>query len=90
MDMFLRPALYHAQHPIYHYSLKQKKRSWTWKREYCFVGHCCESSDIITPNSEWGIWLRWFDTQIERWDLLVIWWCWAYCESMKCSWYNGF
>lgn len=90
LDMFLRPALYHAQHPLYHYSLKQKKRSTKGNHTYCFVGHCCESSDLLTPTPDGKIWTRCFNQPIERGDLIVIWWCGAYCESMRCLWYNGF
>jgi diaminopimelate decarboxylase len=90
MDMLLRPALYNAQHPIYHYSRRQQQRSTQGSHTYSFVGHCCESSDLLTPTSDGEVGKRWFDQPIDRGDLIIIWWCGAYCESMRCAWYNGF
>lgn len=49
MDMIIRPAMYGAQHPIYHYSQLSQQRSAQGVQEYVFVGHCCESSDLLTP-----------------------------------------
>jgi diaminopimelate decarboxylase len=90
MDMILRPALYQAQHPIYHYSLQQQQWSTFWEHHYVIVGHCCESTDLLSPDSSGNISTRGFNQRIERWDIIVIGWCGAYCESMRCIGYNGF
>ncbi len=92
MDMILRPTMYAAQHPIYHYSYTTKQRSSDWDHRYVFVWHCCESSDLLTPDPSDAekISTRWFNQQVAIWDMIVIGWAWAYCESMRCRWYNGY
>ena len=59
--------------------------------EYVVVGHCCESSDILTP--------KLYDAEILEprklkkafiWDTLVIDWVWAYNSGMAIKNYNSF
>ena len=43
MNDFMRPALYGAQHPI------EVLNNATERQDYVVVGHCCESTDLLTP-----------------------------------------
>jgi len=47
MTELLRPALYGAQHPLS--VVAHGHRAETEELEYIVAGHCCESSDILTP-----------------------------------------
>lgn len=60
-------------------------------REHLVVGHCCESSDIFTPDitCEDGVGTRML-LACTIGDYVVIEWCCAYCESMSAKGYNGF
>jgi diaminopimelate decarboxylase len=47
MTELLRPALYGAQHPLS--VVAHGHKAATEEIEYVVAGHCCESSDILTP-----------------------------------------
>jgi diaminopimelate decarboxylase len=66
MDMILRPALYNAQHPIYHYSKRLQQFSKEGNYHYVIVGHCCESTDLLTPDHQGNVSTRGFSQPIER------------------------
>lgn len=83
----LRPAMYGAQHPMT--VIPTTATSETGR--YVVVGHCCETSDILTPAAGDP------ETVAEReltrasiGDLLVIGGAGAYCSSMSAANYNSF
>lgn len=86
MDNIIRPTMYGSKHPITNITSDQWDMS-----DYVVVGHCCESGDLLTtqynnPSSTSTIKLSTTDI----WDLILIWWAWAYCDSMSCRWYNWY
>lgn len=62
-----------------------------WLYEYVFIGHCCESSDLLTPSKDNpnALYPRTFDMPLSIGDRVIIWGCGAYCQSMSMKWYNG-
>ena len=88
MTELLRPAMYGAQHPIEVVPVTDENRD---SNDYILVGHCCESSDMLTPqpgdperlqprsmlNGKTG-------------DAVVIGGVGAYCSSMSAKNYNSF
>ena len=88
MTEILRPSMYGAQHPIRIVPAMMGERT---HREYVTVGHCCESSDVLTPapgNPE-ALHPRLLpETRIG--DLIVLGGAGAYCSSMAAKNYNSF
>lgn len=88
MTEMLRPSMYGAQHPI---EIVQASTAGRDHLEYVVVGHCCESSDVLTPapgNAE-GLQPRLLpETRIG--DLVVVGGAGAYCSSMAAKNYNSF
>ena len=88
MTEILRPSMYGAQHPIEVVPLTMGERT---RLEYVVVGHCCESSDVLTPapgNPE-ALQPRLLPaTRIG--DLVVLGGAGAYCSSMAAKNYNSF
>lgn len=85
MNDILRPTLYGAQHPI------EIINDHTETADYVIVGHCCESWDILTP-APWDpeeITTRTL-SKATIGDIIVIWWCGAYCASMSAVGYNSY
>jgi diaminopimelate decarboxylase len=88
MTEMLRPSMYGAQHSIEVIPADTEGRNHL---EYVVVGHCCESSDVITPapgNPE-GLQLRLLP-ETRTGDLVVIGGAGAYCSSMAAKNYNSF
>lgn len=87
MTEILRPALYGAQHPLI-----ILPRTDTGKMHpYVAVGHCCESGDLLTPDSGQADELA-PRTMAEAaiGDLCAIEGVGAYCASMPAKNYNSF
>lgn len=97
IDMIVRPTMYGSQHPISVLSLKIQGGTSNivpneeWLYEYVFIGHCCESSDLLTPSMDNPsvLYPRTFDNPLSIGDRVMIWGCGAYCQSMSMKWYNG-
>jgi diaminopimelate decarboxylase len=88
MTEILRPSMYGMQHPIEVVPAEAEERS---RMEYVVVGHCCESSDVLTPapgNPE-GLQTR-FLTEARVGDAVVIGGAGAYCSGMAAKNYNSF
>lgn len=85
MNDFLRPAMYGAQHNIQ--VLNESKE----QADYIVVGHCCETSDILTPapHDPEGLQPRTLN-KASIGDLLVISDVGAYCSAMSTKGYNAF
>jgi diaminopimelate decarboxylase len=88
MTEVLRPSMYGAQHPLEVVPTVRERRSQV---KYVVVGHCCESSDVLTPapgNPE-ALQPRLLpETRIG--DLVVLGGAGAYCASMAAKNYNSF
>ena len=88
MTEILRPSMYGAQHSIevVHDAAEERGQA-----KYIVVGHCCESSDVLTPapgNPE-GMQSHLLpETRIG--DLIVLGGTGAYCSSMSAKNYNSF
>jgi len=85
MNDMPRVAMYWVQEPLFIINDTSEYE------EYVVVGHCCESSDILTP--------KLYDAEILEprklkkafiWDTLVIDWVWAYNSGMAIKNYNSF
>jgi diaminopimelate decarboxylase len=89
MDAILRPAMYGAQHHIV--PILDSTVESNTMQEYVIVWHCCESSDIFTPdfNNEDQVGTRTLPT-CKIGDIILIEWAGAYCESMCAAGYNGY
>jgi diaminopimelate decarboxylase len=88
MTEILRPSMYGAQHPIEVVPATTGERT---RLEYVVVGHCCESSDVLTPapgNPEALQPRSLPETRIG--DLIVLGGAGAYCSSMAAKNYNSF
>ncbi len=91
MTEIMRPALYNARHPLIVVSQDKQNDLNMDTEDVIVVGHCCESSDILSPinpeneNLE-NICLK----KAEINDLLVIDAAGSYCSSMTCANYNSF
>jgi diaminopimelate decarboxylase len=85
MNDFLRPAMYGAQHGIRILNDAEEQA------EYVVVGHCCETSDILTPapHDPEGILPRKLN-KASIGDLLLIADAGAYCASMSTKGYNAY
>jgi diaminopimelate decarboxylase len=85
MNDMPRVAMYWVQEPLYIMNNSQEYE------DYAVVGHCCESSDLITS--------RLYDAEVIEprklkkasiWDILVIDGVWAYNSGMAIKNYNSF
>lgn len=89
MTELLRPSLYAAQHPI-----KVIPADTTGLREntpVVFVGHCCESGDLVSPTPDNAEALGPRDVaQPVLGDLCLIGGCGAYASAMSSKNYNSF
>lgn len=89
MTEVLRPSHYGAQQPMT--LVKADGTLAQADTEYVVAGHCCESGDILTPQSgdPEGLEARAFP-QAEIGDALVIGGAGAYCAGMASKNYNSF
>ena len=88
MTEVLRPSMYGAQHPIVVVPAQEGDRG---QGEYLVAGHCCESGDILTPESDnpEGLTTRTLcEPQIG--DAVFIGGSGAYCAGMAAKNYNSF
>ncbi len=88
MTDILRPPLYGAQHPITLFPATPRDNN---SIPYLVAGHCCESSDLLSPepgNPE-GLKPRALP-RAEIGDILVIGGAGAYCSAMATKNYNSF
>ncbi len=80
MTEVIRPAMYGSRHP---FELHSKNPSE--KEEFVhIVGHCCESSDVLTADETIAL------PHTEIGDLLVMGGTGAYCAGMNTTHYNSF
>jgi len=85
MNDILRPGMYGAQHPIVVVGGKEEGKS------FVYVGHNCESGDILTPKpSDPEAILPRRTATPEIGSLIVIEGTGAYCSSMNAEGYNSF
>jgi diaminopimelate decarboxylase len=85
MNDFIRPSIFGSQHVI------RVLNAASEQAEYIVVGHCCESSDILTPAPGDPETIR--PRQLNKakiGDLLVIEDTGAYCAGWSTKGYNGF
>jgi diaminopimelate decarboxylase len=89
MSEILRPCMYGAQHPIS--LIRQDQRTPAEETEFVIVGHCCESGDILTPESQdpEKLSTRRLPTP-KIGDIISIGAAGAYCSSMTAKNYNSF
>ena len=89
MTELLRPALYGAQHPLS--VVAHGREPSTQEIDYIVAGHCCESSDILTPApaDPEGLAPRRM-TKAEIGDTLVIEGAGAYASGLQGKNYNSF
>jgi diaminopimelate decarboxylase len=90
MNDILRPAMYGAQHPLI--IVKSKSDDETKETtDYVVVGHCCESSDVVTisPDGAHNLAPRKLQKTAIG-DYIVIEGAGAYCQSMSAVGYNGY
>lgn len=89
MNDILRFSMYGAQHSMK--ILPAKDRETNTVHEYMVVGHCCESSDIMTPEKgdPESISPRSL-SEAQIGDFLIINSCGAYCATMRAIDYNSF
>ena len=88
MTEVLRPSMYGAQHPIVVVPAQEGARG---QGEYLFAGHCCDSCDNLTPESDYpeGLTTRTLcEPQID--DAVFIGGSGAYCAGMAAKNYNSF
>ncbi|MEA3249040.1 MAG: diaminopimelate decarboxylase [Patescibacteria group bacterium] len=88
MTEIMRPAFYGALHPIW---ICPPQMIGHGRARYTVVGHCCESSDLITTRKRAG------SVPVTRelplasvGDLMLIGGVGAYCDSMSAKNYNSF
>jgi diaminopimelate decarboxylase len=87
MTEILRPALYASQHPI----ILLPRLDTGACLPYVAVGHCCESSDLLTPAPDHPDVLRPRELpEAQPGDLCVIEGAGAYCSAMSAKNYNSF
>lgn len=88
MNDLIRPGMYGGIHEIR--TLRSRGHSGE-KKNYLVVGHCCESSDILTPMPSDPDGLKPIELpNVEIGDLVVIEGAGAYCASMAAKNYNSF
>lgn len=86
MTEILRPCLYGSQHDIYNLSSQSVST-----KDYILVGHCCESTDLLTPFP--GVPDHLFPRSLPEssiGDLILIEGTGAYCSSMSSKNYNSY
>ncbi len=87
MDVNTRPSLYAAKHPLVVIPSHTDKQNSIG--DFVYVGHCCESGDLITQEEGGGPQLR--TTAVpEIGDLVVMEGAGAYCSSMSLKNYNSY
>ncbi|PJZ68446.1 diaminopimelate decarboxylase [Leptospira perolatii] len=87
MDVNTRPALYAAKHPLV--VVSKEENATRAKGEVVYVGHCCESGDIMTQEEGGGP--RTVVTEIPNIDdFVVMEGAGAYCSSMSLKNYNSY
>lgn len=88
MTETLRPSMYGAQHPVVVVPREPETRGTA---EYLVAGHCCESGDILTPESgnPEGLGPRTL-TECRPGDAVVIEGAGAYCAGQCAKNYNSF
>jgi len=89
MTEIVRTAMYGSQHPLV--VVPKNKAATTDHRSYVVIGHCCESSDLLTssPDNPEKIEPRLLrSAEIE--DYMVTEMAGAYCASMSTKGYNSF
>ena len=89
MNDILRTPMYGAQHPLV--VVSKQPSSDLPIQKFVVIGHCCESSDILTtkPGDPESIEPRpLFQAEID--DYMVIEMAGAYCASMRARGYNSF
>ncbi|TGK34562.1 diaminopimelate decarboxylase [Leptospira gomenensis] len=87
MDVNTRPSLYAARHPLVVVSAEGNRSGKT--AEYVYVGHCCESGDLITQAEGGGPVTR-ITEEAKLGDYVVMEGAGAYCSSMSTKNYNSF
>lgn len=88
MNDIIRPGMYGGVHDIRTLSASGIQAE---KADYLVVGHCCESSDILTPMPGDPDGLRPIElNKVNIGDLVVIAGAGAYCASMSAKNYNAF
>ncbi|MCK5519840.1 MAG: diaminopimelate decarboxylase [Candidatus Marinimicrobia bacterium] len=91
MTEITRPALYGVHHPMKLIPVNRKINTNELNYDAVVVGHCCESSDILTPeigNPENFVSFSFPKAQIG--DVLLFGAAGAYCSSMSLANYNSF
>ncbi|TGK15591.1 diaminopimelate decarboxylase [Leptospira fluminis] len=87
MDVNTRPALYAAKHPLVVIPAREEEERKTG--DFVYVGHCCESGDLLTQEEGGGPLSR--TTQEPRiGDFVVMEGAGAYCSSMSVKNYNSY
>jgi diaminopimelate decarboxylase len=89
MTEIVRTAMYGSLHPLI--VINKDTKSKRGIKKYVVIGHCCESSDLLTPskNNPEKIDPR-FLNSAEIGDYMVIEMAGAYCASMSVKGYNSF
>ena len=91
MTEIIRPAMYGAQHPTVVVKADRSRSHGKEPKPYIVAGHCCEASDMLTPEDDAPEVLspRYMQTA-EPGDVLVIEGVGSYCSSMSSKHYNSF
>lgn len=88
MSDFLRPALYAAEHVI---EVVQDESSDGETGDFVVVGHCCESTDVLTVARGDSSKIRPIRLEnVKIGSLVVVRGAGAYCASMRAVGFNGF
>lgn len=88
MNDIIRPGMYGGIHEIRTLAEADAQGE---KLDYLVVGHCCETSDILTPKPNDPDGLQAIQLhRVSKGDLLVIAGTGAYCASMSAKNYNAF
>lgn len=89
MNDILRFSMYGAQHDLR--IIAADARNISEEADFMIVGHCCESSDILTPEKgdAEAIAPRKLQVPVVD-DYLLVNGCGAYCASMRAVGYNSF
>lgn len=92
MTEIIRPAMYGAQHPTVVVKADPSKATEEAPpQQYIVAGHCCEASDMLTPEDDAPEVLSpRYMQPAETGDVLVIEGVGSYCSSMSSKHYNSF
>lgn len=92
MNEITRPTLYGSQHDIRFIDNPNSVMKPEPSGKYVIVGHCCESSDLLTCIRDHPEQIREQDVpqSIKCGDFAIIRGTGAYCSSMSFSHYNSF